>query len=147
MKRKRDKKIWPSPTGIWIPDFWTNLRPRFKFWGRLDQSSLRKLKFLDFIKSDFIGFFKHTYHELKLEPTLYMSYPFRQKISSPGMHLMALACWTNIFATGMSCTFVRLTLGRQKRLTHKFLHVNIFRNRSYLRLQKGFSPLGFLTIY
>ena len=48
MKRKRDKKNWPSPTGIWTPDFWTNSRPKFEFWGRSDQSSSRFLEFLNF---------------------------------------------------------------------------------------------------
>ena len=52
MKRKHDKKIWPSPTGTWTPDFWTSSRPRFGFWGRLDQSSSRFLKNLDLFLVD-----------------------------------------------------------------------------------------------
>ena len=54
MKRKRNKKIWPSPTGIWTPDFWildfwANSRPKFEFWGKLVLSSSWFLDFLDFI--------------------------------------------------------------------------------------------------
>ena len=48
MKRKRDKRIWSSLTGIWTLDFWTSSRPWFEFWGRLDQSSSWFLKNLDF---------------------------------------------------------------------------------------------------
>ena len=40
-----DKKIWPSPTGIWTPDFWTSSCPQFEFWGRLE---LTVIKYLDF---------------------------------------------------------------------------------------------------
>ena len=40
-KKKKEikrQKIWPSPTEIQTPDFWTKLsRTRFEFWGRLDQ--------------------------------------------------------------------------------------------------------------
>ena len=35
MKRKKDKKIEPSPTGIWTLDFWANSQPWFEFWGNL----------------------------------------------------------------------------------------------------------------
>ena len=49
MKRKRNKKNWPSPTGIWTPDFWTNSRPKFEFLWRLDPSSSGFLELLDFI--------------------------------------------------------------------------------------------------
>ena len=49
MKRKRDKKNWPSPTGIWTPDFWTNSRPKFEFLWRLDPSSSGFLELLDLI--------------------------------------------------------------------------------------------------
>ena len=48
MKRKRGKKIWPSLTGIWTPDFSTNSRPKFEIWGRLDLSSPGFLELLDF---------------------------------------------------------------------------------------------------
>ena len=48
MKRKWDKKIWPSPTGIWTPDFWANSCPKFEFWGRLVLSSSCFLDILDF---------------------------------------------------------------------------------------------------
>ena len=41
-----DVKVWGSN----IPDFWTNSRPKFEFWGRLDQLSSRFLEFLDFSK-------------------------------------------------------------------------------------------------
>ena len=66
MKRKRNKKIWPSPKGIWTPDFWTSSRSQFEFWWRLDQQSSWFLKNLNFtyknIKSiiknisDFVAF-------------------------------------------------------------------------------------------
>ena len=36
-EKKTGQKIWPSPMGIWTPDFWTSSRPQFEFWGRLDQ--------------------------------------------------------------------------------------------------------------
>ena len=48
MKRKRNKKNWPSPTGIWTPDFWTNFRPKFEFLWRVDPSSSGFLELLDF---------------------------------------------------------------------------------------------------
>ena len=48
MKRKKDKKIWPSLTGIWTPDFWTNSRQKFEFWGRWDQWSSGFLELLYF---------------------------------------------------------------------------------------------------
>ena len=48
MKRKRGKKIWPSLTGIWTPDFSTNFRLKFEIWGRLDLSSPGFLELLDF---------------------------------------------------------------------------------------------------
>ena len=54
MKRKQDNKIWPSHTGIWIPNFWSSSRPKFKFGGRLDQLRSQFLKNLDFI--DFFSF-------------------------------------------------------------------------------------------
>ena len=47
-EKKKGQKIWPSPTGIWTPDFWPNSRPKFEFWGRLVLSSSWFLDFLDF---------------------------------------------------------------------------------------------------
>ena len=67
MKRKRGKKIWPSLTGIWTPDFSTNSRPKFEIWGRLDLSSPGFLELLDFtgyLFSDHIFFFTYKiWHE------------------------------------------------------------------------------------
>ena len=47
-KEKGTKKNWPSPTGIWTPDFWTNSCPKFEFLWRLDPSSSWFLELLDF---------------------------------------------------------------------------------------------------
>ena len=57
MKRKQDNKIWPSHTGIWIPNFWSSSRPKFKFGGRLDRFRSQFLKNLDFIDFFFLSVF------------------------------------------------------------------------------------------
>ena len=46
-KENGTKKL-TFPDGDLTLDFWTGFRPRFEFWGRLDQSSSRFLKNLDF---------------------------------------------------------------------------------------------------
>ena len=57
MKRKKNKIFWPSGAGIWTPDLWTNSRPKFGFWGRLDLSSPGFLELLDFINQLVIDFY------------------------------------------------------------------------------------------
>ena len=46
-KENGTKKL-TFPDGDLTLDFWTGFRPRFEFWGRLDQSSSRFLKNFDF---------------------------------------------------------------------------------------------------
>ena len=79
MKRKRGKKIWPSLTGIWTPDFSTNSRPKFEIWGRLDLSSPGFLELLDF--TVWIESAPHPLHVLGLIARRYSkkikSYPYK----------------------------------------------------------------------
>ena len=103
MKRKKNKIFWPSGVGIWTPDFWTNSRPKFEFWGRLDLSSPGFLELLDFIDLATLPGYVHARTQVGISPVHFPTWRPSSVVS-----LQVITGWPSIIKPDLQWNFTNL---------------------------------------